>query len=81
MPLPPWPVLHLAKGDPKLEGRSFPILVLDEATQATEPSSLIPVMAARVGGARIWKGFRGMGGGDGIVVGGGGGGGGGDGGM
>jgi hypothetical protein len=27
------------------QGRSFPVLVIDEATQATEPASLVPIMA------------------------------------
>jgi superfamily I DNA and/or RNA helicase len=31
------------------QDRAFPVMVLDEATQATEPASLVPIMA-RVSG-------------------------------
>ncbi|GAQ80606.1 RNA helicase nonsense mRNA reducing factor [Klebsormidium nitens] len=37
----------IGAGDPVLEGRTFRVCVIDEATQATQPSSLVPL----VGGA------------------------------
>lgn len=31
-------------GNPRLDGRTFRMLVIDEATQATEPMTLIPLV-------------------------------------
>lgn len=32
-------------GDPRMTGRAFRMLVIDEATQATEPMTLIPLVS------------------------------------
>lgn len=44
-------------GDPALAGRTFPVLVCDEATQATEPATLVAVSAQ----VRGWNGHGGGG--------------------
>lgn len=38
----------IGAGDPRLQGHTFPLCVLDEATQATEPASLVPIMMCKV---------------------------------
>lgn len=36
----------VAAGDPRLQGSHFSLLVVDEAAQATEPVTMVPLVAA-----------------------------------